>query len=132
MYAQFFLRMMESQAYLETYVGIGERLKEERERLGMNQTDFAAQLNVSKNSQYNYEKGERSPDALYLAAADAFGVDVLYVITGRRLPAELDALSQSELDVLGYMTSMDEADRAAYVRMGRAFSEAAATRSAKK
>lgn len=60
MYAQFFLRMMESQAHLETYVGIGERLKEERERLGMNQTDFAAQLNVSKNSQYNYEKGERS------------------------------------------------------------------------
>ncbi|EPJ2923255.1 helix-turn-helix domain-containing protein [Pseudomonas aeruginosa] len=98
----------------------------------MNQTDFAAQLNVSKNSQYNYEKGERSPDALYLSAADAFGVDVLYVITGRRLPAELDALSQSELDVLGYMTSMDEADRAAYVRMGRALSEAAATRPTKK
>ncbi|WP_405045817.1 helix-turn-helix domain-containing protein [Pseudomonas aeruginosa] len=98
----------------------------------MNQTDFAAQLNVSKNSQYNYEKGERSPDALYLSAADAFGVDVLYVITGRRLPAELDALSQSELDVLGYMTSMDEADRVAYVRMGRALSKAAATRPTKK
>ncbi|EKJ6826007.1 helix-turn-helix domain-containing protein [Pseudomonas aeruginosa] len=109
-------------------MGIGERLKEERERLGMNQTDFAAQLNVSKNSQYNYEKGERSPDALYLAAADAFGVDVLYVITGRRQPAELESLSQEELDVLRYIKSMEEEDRIAYLRVGRGISESTESR----
>lgn len=119
---------MESQAHLETYVGIGERLKEERERLGMNQTDFAAQLNVSKNSQYNYEKGERSPDALYLAAADAFGVDVLYVITGRRQPVELESLSQEELDVLRYIKFMEEEDRIAYLRVGRGISESTESR----
>ena len=49
-------------------MGIGERLKEERERLGFSQTEFAAVAGASKNSQYNYEKGERSPDAAYLAA----------------------------------------------------------------
>lgn len=33
-------------------------------------------------SQRNYEKGERQPDAAYLAAVHAAGVDVLYVLTG--------------------------------------------------
>ncbi|EPJ7517525.1 helix-turn-helix domain-containing protein [Pseudomonas aeruginosa] len=114
------------------FMTIGERLKEERQKTGLNQTELAEQCGVSKNTQLAYEKGDRSPDAAYLLRASLLGVDVLYVITGKRLPAELDALSQSELDVLGFMTSMDEADRAAYVRMGRAFSEAAAIRPTKK
>lgn len=42
---------------METFVGIGERLKEERERIGLNQTELAAKAGASKNSQYNYEKG---------------------------------------------------------------------------
>ena len=58
-------------------MGIGERLKEERERLGFSQTEFAAVAGASKNSQYNYEKGERCPDAAYLAAVAEKGVDIL-------------------------------------------------------
>ena len=61
-------------------MGIGERLKEERERIGLSQTEFAAKAGASKNSQYNYEKGERSPDAAYLAAAGN-GTCKLVVIT---------------------------------------------------
>lgn len=38
-------------------------------------------------SQVNYETGKRSPDALYLRAAYEAGVDVSYVITGRRTVA---------------------------------------------
>lgn len=34
---------------------IGERLKDLRERLGMSQVDFAAKINVSKQSLYKYE-----------------------------------------------------------------------------
>ncbi|WP_162961855.1 helix-turn-helix domain-containing protein, partial [Pseudomonas aeruginosa] len=48
---------------------IGERLKEERQRLGMSQTELAEQCGVSKNTQLAYEKGERSPDAAYLLRA---------------------------------------------------------------
>ena len=65
-------------------VELGARLKEERERLGMNQTDFAARGGVSKVTQFNYESGRRSPDALYLAAVGSLGVDVLYIVTGQR------------------------------------------------
>lgn len=63
---------------------IGARLREEREALGANQTDFAQIGGVQRRAQVNYEAGERSPDAAYLAAVAQAGVDVLYVLTGRR------------------------------------------------
>ena len=62
---------------------IGERLKEERVRLGKSQTELASAGGVGKTTQINYEKGARSPDAAYLAAVAAEGVDVLYVLTGQ-------------------------------------------------
>lgn len=66
---------------------MGQRLKEERERLGMTQPDFAAKGGVTKVSQYNYESGRRAPDGAYLAAVAAIGVDVQYIITGQRSSA---------------------------------------------
>lgn len=99
---------MECQRLVETFVGIGDRLKEERERLGLNQTDFAALAGASKNTQYNYEKGGRSPDANYLAAASAAGIDVLYVLTGERRPAAAESVSAEELElVMAYRTMSD-------------------------
>ena len=63
---------------------LGERLKEERNRLGMSQPEFAHACGVEKGSQINYEAGRRYPDAEYLNHADKLGVDVLYVVTGNR------------------------------------------------
>lgn len=63
---------------------IGERLKEERLRLGLSQTAAGALADVTKMSQINYEKGERMPDAAYLEAFAAAGADVLYILTGQR------------------------------------------------
>ena len=62
----------------------GERLKEERERLRLNQTAFGEIGGVKKQAQLNYEKGERNPDAEYLALIAMAGVDVAYVLTGAR------------------------------------------------
>ncbi|VWD35655.1 helix-turn-helix domain-containing protein [Burkholderia contaminans] len=76
-----------------------ERLKEERQRLGLNQEGFAALGGVQKQAQFNYEKGVRKPDSDYLVALAGHGVDVLYVLTGRRsdssplLPDETELLS---------------------------------------
>lgn len=63
---------------------IGARLRLERERLGFNQTDFAAFAGQSKKSQMRYEADERSPDGLYFAAVAEQGVDVEFILTGRR------------------------------------------------
>ncbi len=67
--------------------GISVRLREERESLGLSQTAFGALGSASKPSQVRYERGDRNPDATYLAAISEAGVDVLYVLTGRREPA---------------------------------------------
>ncbi|UQY37315.1 helix-turn-helix transcriptional regulator [Pseudomonas fulva] len=64
---------------------IGERLREERDRLDLSQTAFAELGGVQKRAQINYEKDDRHPDAGYLAAIAAANVDVLYVLTGERL-----------------------------------------------
>lgn len=62
----------------------GQRLKEERERLGLSQAKFAESCGVGKTAQYTYEAGERSPDARYLQEAGRLGVDVWFVLLGRR------------------------------------------------
>lgn len=61
---------------------IGERLREERERLGENQTDFAALAGVTRKTLFGYETAERSPPAEALAAWAEHGLDVCYVVTG--------------------------------------------------
>lgn len=62
----------------------GKRLREERRRLGYSQADFAEVAGVSRAAQIKYEKGERHPDARYLAAIAEAGADVLYILTGDR------------------------------------------------
>ena len=64
-----------------------ERLKAERERLGISQTSFGEQCGVKKQAQINYEKGERQPDSNYLQNAQNIGVDVGYLFTGVRTEA---------------------------------------------
>lgn len=65
---------------------LGDRLREERERLGLSQAAFGELAGVKKNAQFNYEAGNRSPDSEYLSTIAKHGVDVLYVLTGMRTP----------------------------------------------
>lgn len=60
----------------------GERLRAERERLGLGQQEMADECGVTMRSQRNYEKGERQPDAAYLTAFTALGGDVLFLLAG--------------------------------------------------
>lgn len=47
-------------------------------------------------SQRNYEKGERFPDAAYLAAIADIGADVRYIITGKRDGPVPEAMTSDE------------------------------------
>lgn len=62
---------------------ISDRLIEARKALGLSQQALADRVGISPRSQRNYESGERSPDADYLAALAALGADVLYILTGQ-------------------------------------------------
>lgn len=90
---------------------LNERLREERERLGLSQDEFAEIGGVQRRSQGNYERGERVPDAAYLAAIAGSGVDVLYIVTGIRTPpaspVALDADTQGMVDLYQRLPAED-------------------------
>lgn len=80
----------------------GARLKEERKRLRLTQTEFAALAGLQLGAQVNYEKNERSPDANYLMAIAGAGADVTYILTGRRSDAAAAETSASGRGLEGY------------------------------
>lgn len=74
--------------------GFGARLREERERIGQNQTQLAAVAGIRRMAQGQYEHGTRSPTVRYLAAIASVGIDLPYVLFGTRInPSDQDRRS---------------------------------------
>lgn len=65
-------------------MSLGSRLKEERNRLGFSQSEFAELVGASYKSQLRWEKDESAPGADALAIWATLGLDVLYVVTGQK------------------------------------------------
>ena len=80
-------------------MSFGTRLAEERRRLGLKQAEFARLAGTDVPKQSLYENDRRELRADYLARLAAGGVDVVYVLTGRRSaegglgPAQSDLLT---------------------------------------
>lgn len=102
---------------------IGDRLKEERERQGLNQEEFGLIGGVKRNAQANYEKGDRSPDADYLSAISEGGADVLYIITGFRKSIQLNALGDDEQEMLAHFRHLSERKKSAFISFVKALLE---------
>jgi len=93
---------------------IGERLREERERMGMSQPKFAALAGTTKQTLFSWESGRTAPDGFQFAALDAAGADVRYIITGDRDGPAPEVLSADERLLLDrYRTSRKELQDAA-------------------
>ena len=76
---------------------IGERLRSERERLKLSQDALASFGGVKKLTQLGYEKGSSYPNADYLAKVAEVGVDVAYVVLGKRLePVAIQAAPMTD------------------------------------
>ncbi|MBU9247002.1 helix-turn-helix domain-containing protein [Burkholderia multivorans] len=104
-----------------------ERLREERQRLGLNQTDFAAAGGVKRDAQQNYESGLRRPDSAYLEAIAVRGVDVAYLLTGQRSAAALR--TDEEVLLAGYR-ALDTKGRAGVLGMIAGMTQQGGTESA--
>ena len=61
---------------------IGERLKQERVRLGFNQTVAAKKVGVSREMWGRYEKGAAKPRDVVESKLQGAGFDVDYIFTG--------------------------------------------------
>lgn len=68
---------------------MGDRVREERERLGLSQTAFGAVGGASKRTQIGWEGGRSSPTLDAIVAWAKIGVDVQYLATGMRSAAAL-------------------------------------------
>lgn len=82
-------------------MNIGNRLKEERTRLGYSQEEFAEVASITRRPYAEWESGRTSPTAAQLAALASIGLDVLYVVLGQRSQPSgpvLDAAEQVLLD----------------------------------
>lgn len=100
---------------MELSVPIGVRLREERDRLRLNQTAFAAVGGVTKKTQMLYEAGERAPDARYLAAVHEIGADVRYIVTGLRDTPPPEVLPTDERELLALFRAAPLAVKAAAI-----------------
>ena len=103
--------------------GIGSRLRQERERLGLSQKVFGEIGGVEANAQGKYESGGRAPKADYLSRVAEKGVDILYVLTGSPTPIQLDNLSKIEEKVLGNYRAMFKEDQDAIRRLTSTLAE---------
>ncbi|WP_232550618.1 helix-turn-helix domain-containing protein [Klebsiella pneumoniae] len=105
-------------------MSLGARLKEERKRLGFNQSEFAELVGSSYKSQLRWEKDESSPSADALNIWAGIGLDVLYVVTGQRsadLPSRLNVpkMSQEKQELMDAFDNMSPEQRRAILEVGK-------------
>ncbi|WP_296252133.1 helix-turn-helix domain-containing protein [Pseudomonas sp. UBA4194] len=111
--------------------GIGPRLREERERLTLTQKEFGLVGGVEPNAQGKYESGERSPRADYLAAISTIGVDILYVVLGRRTPMVEEGLTGGEEKVLLSYRTLPTSGQDVLCNLARSLAEMSANYSSR-
>jgi transcriptional regulator with XRE-family HTH domain len=86
---------------------ISGRLKEERQRVGLSQTALASLAGASKSAVVSWEKGASAPTAPAISEMAAAGMDVLYILTGRRTNDRPDnAVNQIEDQIAGYRRNL--------------------------
>lgn len=116
---------------------VGARIRSERQRLGLNQAEFGRVAAVSRRTQAGYEAGEGAPGADYLAAMAARGVDILYVVTGRRDRPLVSGVAEApsgdwtssqgfapeELDLVESFRRIGSPDRAALRQLARSLAD---------
>jgi transcriptional regulator with XRE-family HTH domain len=84
----------------------GDRLRDERKRLGKTQDEFASVAGITRRPYGEWEKGETAPDAKQLAALALAGADVQYIVTGERRGQGLgeSAVHQAVLDAVDLLS----------------------------
>lgn len=86
----------------------GARLKEERKRLKLTQSQIATLAGTTKSTQLQYEKDAMRANSDYLAALAKAGIDVAYILTGERGGVQL---TEQEADILALIRQAPPAVR---------------------
>ncbi len=90
----------------------GERLTEERRRLGLSQIELSDACGITRTMLSRYERAAAEPGASSLIALSSAGVDLLFVITGKRAGESESTLAPAERDLLSVWRHADNKGRA--------------------
>ena len=96
---------------------VGERLREERKRIGVSQADAGGLAGVTREQFSRYEGGAM-PGGDVLVQLMSHGFDINYVLGGSRTFSEA-ALSEDETQLLGYFRATDNEGRQSVLRLAR-------------
>lgn len=99
----------------------GDRIRIERSRLGLSQSEFASLINKQKMAVFRYEKGERVMGQDDLEALNKAGVDVWYLLTGER--SRPDLLSDEAKELLKLWDTVEPSQRETLMTLVRNFAE---------
>ncbi|EKE9748211.1 helix-turn-helix transcriptional regulator [Escherichia coli] len=112
-------------------MSLGSRLKEERNRLGFSQSEFAELVGASYKSQLRWEKDESAPGADALAIWATLGLDVLYVVTGQRGDVMTNVVPKMSPEKQKLMDAFDEMtpeQRRSFLEVGRFYTQPKASK----
>ena len=95
---------------------IGKRLKEERNKLGLYQSDIAERCGVSREQWGKYERGENKPSSEKLFSFQKAGIDIEYVMHGvhadiTRPSENLPEYTAEEAELLTLFRQLSAPDR---------------------
>ncbi len=107
---------------------VGERLKEARKALGLNQSEIAEAVGVTREYWGRCERGASVPGGEVLAALAGLGVNVNHVLTGQPVPAPAE-LPRQEQEWLALYRNSSEEVRAALKAAGNELTKPAKARS---
>lgn len=93
---------------------VGARLKQERERQGMSQTEFGQIGGVKRGSQLEYESGKRPFDIQYLLSLIRTGVDPHFILTGRRAS---DGLTEDQSSIVSAFDALPPVNQRALLQL---------------
>ena len=98
---------------------LGERLKAVRERLGLNQSKLASQLNFSSPTVVSrFERGERLPSTeTLIKLAELYEIDLHWLLTGKPSPTLKDAISQLQPFMSGLLADISQQIKTAQVQL---------------
>ncbi|WDZ94638.1 helix-turn-helix transcriptional regulator [Herbaspirillum sp. WKF16] len=108
---------------------LGERLAEERNRCGHTQMAVAERFEMTARTQIKYELGETGPDAYYLHRIAEIGLDVPYVLSGRRSVIEA---SNGEGDLIAAYRKVDPEIQSALTEVVKRIAQISRAGSAKR
>ena len=102
----------------------GKRLKEERNKLGLYQSDIAERCGVSREQWGKYERGENKPSSEKLFSFQKAGIDIDYVMHGvhadiTRPSENLPEYTAEEAELLTLFRQSSELGRAVILSAAR-------------